>query len=119
MAIYVDNVKIPFKGMFMSHMIADTLAEIHGMADLIGMQQRWFQCPPKTRFPHYDIPETRRDLALTLGAHAVDRRTSLYYGAKLGMEWIYTQDNILLNDQLIAGYEKTILRTQNYAIKIA
>lgn len=119
MPIYVDNVRIPYRGMLMSHMTADTLDEIHEMADRLEIFRKYFQYPPKTRFPHYDIPVDRRERALALGAHAVDRRTSLHYGAKLGMEWIDTQSEIIRPDRLIAGYKRTLIRTQNYAIKIA
>jgi hypothetical protein len=117
MPIYVDNVKIPYRGMLMSHMTADTLDEIHEMADRLDIFRKYFQYPPKTRFPHYDIPVDRRDMALALGAHAVDRRSSLHYGARLGIEWINTQSTIIRTDGLIAGYERTIIRTRNYAIK--
>jgi hypothetical protein len=119
MPIYVDNVRIPYRGMLMSHMTADTLDEIHEMADKLKIFQKYFQYPPKTRFPHYDIPVDRRDMALAFGAHAVDRRSSLHYGAKLGIEWINTQNTIIHTERLIAGYERTIIRTQNYAIKTA
>ena len=103
----------------MSHMTADTLDEIHEMADRLDIFQKYFQCPPKTRFPHYDIPEDRRDRALALGAHSVDRRTSLHYGARLGIEWVSSQNGIITPERLIAGYERTIVRTESYAIKIA
>lgn len=71
MAVYVDNVRIPFRGMRMSHMIADSLDELHAMADAIGMKREWFQ---ETSFPHYDVSDERRALALKLGAVAVERR---------------------------------------------
>jgi len=71
MPVYVDHVRIPFKGMRMSHMIADTLDELHEMADAIGMRREWFQ---DKRYPHYDVNDERRAMALELGAIAVDRR---------------------------------------------
>lgn len=119
MPIYVDNVRIPYRGMLMSHMTADTLDEIHAMADRLEIFRKYFQYPPKTRFPHYDIPADRRDRALALGAHAVDRRTSLHYGARLGMEWLETQTESDQFNHLISGYQRTLIRTKNYAIKIA
>ena len=32
MAVYVDDMKWPFKGMMMCHMLADTSEELHAMA---------------------------------------------------------------------------------------
>lgn len=103
----------------MSHMTADTLDEIHEMADRLEIFRKYFQYPPKTRFPHYDIPADRRDRALAFGAHSVDRRTSLHYGARLGIEWVESQTGIIAPEPLIAGYERIIIRTENYAVKIA
>jgi len=52
----------------MCHMVADTLDELHAMADRIGMQRRWYQGPPATAWPHYDIALTKRALAVDAGA---------------------------------------------------
>jgi len=71
MAVYVDNVRIPFRGMRMSHMIADSLDELHAMAHSIGMKREWFQ---QTSFPHYDVSDERRAAAVALGAVAVERK---------------------------------------------
>tara|TARA_B100000315_G_C14590513_1_gene595501 strand:+ start:2834 stop:2959 length:126 start_codon:yes stop_codon:yes gene_type:complete len=35
--VYVDKVKRKFKRMIMSHMVADTVDELHRMADKIGL----------------------------------------------------------------------------------
>ena len=66
MTVYVDNMKAKFKRMKMSHMMADTLEELHGMAAKIGMNREWFQNHKK--YPHYDVSLTRRDLAIKHGA---------------------------------------------------
>lgn len=68
MAVYVDDMRAPFRGMVMCHMVADTLEELHAMADRIGMQRRWYQGPPVTAWPHYDIALTKRALAVAAGA---------------------------------------------------
>ena len=68
MTVYVDDPIWPFRGMVMCHMVADTLDELHAMAERIGMQRAWFQEPPKASHPHYDLNEERRSLALELGA---------------------------------------------------
>jgi len=57
-----------FRGMQMSHMIADGEAELHAMAEHIGMPRRSFQGD------HYDVPLTRRDLAIAAGAVPITYR---------------------------------------------
>lgn len=71
MAVYVDDARNPFRGFLMCHMLADTLDELHAMAAAIGMPRRAYQ---PLSFPHYDLPQDRRALALAKGAVAVDRR---------------------------------------------
>lgn len=57
--------------MIMCHMLADTPAELHAMAEKIGMKREWFQ---PTSFPHYDVALSRRSIALAHGAVEVNRR---------------------------------------------
>lgn len=59
--------------MIMSHMVADSLDELHAMADRLGLQRRWFQVS-RNGMPHYDICQSKRALAITLGAVEIDRR---------------------------------------------
>lgn len=47
------------------HMIADTLEELHAMADRIGLKREWFQ---ERSFPHYDLIASRRERAIRAGA---------------------------------------------------
>ncbi|MFT4074322.1 MAG: DUF4031 domain-containing protein [Asticcacaulis sp.] len=72
MTVYIDDMYRyaigRFRGMEMSHMIADSEAELHAMALRIGMKREWYQGD------HYDVPLPRRDQALTLGAVAVTWR---------------------------------------------
>lgn len=72
MPVYVDAPIWPFRRMKMSHLIADTLEELHAMADAIGVSRRWFQQPGKNipihACPHYDICKSKRALAVKLGA---------------------------------------------------
>lgn len=95
----------------MCHMTADTLDELHRMADKIGMERRWFQAPPKASHPHYDIPESKRAKALALGAQEVCQRTALHYAARLGLEWAKAQSDTVRQIK----YERTLIRTQSYA----
>lgn len=71
MPVYIDNARIPYRRMLMSHMIADTPEELHAMAAAIGMKRSWFQ--PRS-FPHYDVCVGRREDAMQRGAISVTRR---------------------------------------------
>lgn len=65
MAVYVDNMKMPWRGMIMSHMMADELEELHEMAAKLGLKRSWFQ---DKSIPHYDLSEGKRQQAIKLGA---------------------------------------------------
>ena len=57
------------------HMQADTLDELHEMADRLGMQRAWFQTKPGRPWrDHYDLTAASRELALALGAIPVTWR---------------------------------------------
>lgn len=72
MAVYVDNMRARYGRMIMCHMLADTIEELHAMADKIGVRRRWFQGHAST--PHYDICLAKRSLAVEHGAIEVGRR---------------------------------------------
>lgn len=67
MAVYVDDMRAPFRGMLMCHMIADSTAELLAMASVIGMEHRWLQRPGSAR-EHFDVPAPRRLIAVRYGA---------------------------------------------------
>ena len=71
MSVYVDKALNRYGRMFMSHMVADTLDELHAMADTIGIQRRWFQANAST--PHYDVCQTKKAMAIAYGAIELDR----------------------------------------------
>jgi len=73
MSVYVDRPIWRYGRMTMCHMIADMPAELHAMADRIGVARRWFQAPPKASFWHYDIAKSKRELAVAAGAISVER----------------------------------------------
>lgn len=72
MTTYVDNATNPYSRMKMCHMVADTIEELHAMADKIGIQRRWFQNNPD--HPHYDLSQSKRVLAIQNGAIEIDSR---------------------------------------------
>lgn len=73
MAVYVDNMRAPFRGMLMCHMVADTDDQLHAMADRLGLPRRSHQ-KPGTAHSHYDINMEMRAAAVTLGAQEIGRR---------------------------------------------
>jgi len=71
MSVYVDPLldhggSSSFRWTRSCHMYADTLDELHAMADAIGMRREWFQNKPS--LPHYDLVPARRAKAMKLGA---------------------------------------------------
>jgi uncharacterized protein DUF4031 len=70
--VYVDDMYRHPMGrlgrMKMSHMVADTEAELHAMADKLGLKREWYQGD------HYDISRDVRRRAVTLGAVDVTMR---------------------------------------------
>src|SRR3954469_1145057 len=68
MTVYVDDMRAQFGRMVMCHMIADSDAELHAMADRIGIARRWFQGD------HYDIALSKRALAIRFGARPITWR---------------------------------------------
>lgn len=56
----------------MSHMAADTLEELHCMAQKVGVAKRHFQ--NKQGKPHYDICKQNKLKAIELGAIEVNDR---------------------------------------------
>jgi len=67
MAVYVDEWRASFRGMLMSHMMADTTAELLAMADKIGVARKWIQYPGTWR-EHFDVCLSKRKLAIRHGA---------------------------------------------------
>lgn len=79
MTVYVDAAQNAYGRMKMSHMIADTPEELHAMADKIGVARKWFQ--KMASFPHYDIAQSKRAIALQHGA--VELVTRIEMGRKM------------------------------------
>ena len=73
MAVYVDDAMIPFRGMLMNHMLADSRGELLEMATALNTDHRWLQ-KAGTHKEHFDICQRRRDRAIELGAIPITYR---------------------------------------------
>lgn len=74
MAVYVDRMRRKALGKtFTAHMVADSTEELDAMAANLGLKAAWRQ---KTGTPmeHYDLVESKRQLAVMLGAIEVTTR---------------------------------------------
>jgi hypothetical protein len=63
--VYVDNMRAPFRGLRLSHMIADTDEELDAMGAKLGLNPAWKQRN------HYDVSESMRKAALRFGAQMI------------------------------------------------
>lgn len=71
MTVYVDDAVHPWHGRRWAHLMADTLDELHAMAERLEIPRRAFQ--NKTSGAHYDVPADLRERAIALGAVAISR----------------------------------------------
>jgi len=55
----------------MYHMLVDTVEELHVTAGRLGLKRPWFQ---SHSIPHYDICQSKRNLAIEYRAIVIDRR---------------------------------------------
>ena len=75
------------------HLLADSLDELHQFAQSIGLKKEWFQ--GHTKYPHYDMNENRRKIAVKKGAIEIDKRTTIEKAKKLKAEF----DLLKLNEK--------------------
>ena len=71
MSVYVDDAIVSWRGQRWAHLMADTLAELHAFAALLGLPRRAFQ--DKASGAHYDVTTPMRACALALGAVPISR----------------------------------------------
>lgn len=71
MAAYVDPLFDWSSGRW-SHLMADSVDELHTFAASIGLKRSWFQDKPG--HPHYDLRPSKRALAVRLGAVEVSHQ---------------------------------------------
>ncbi len=87
MTVYVDDFRVPATvggwTARWSHLTADTQDELHEFAASIGLRSTWFQEKCRTRCApegqpcphwHYDVTDSKRDLALAMGAKSITLR---------------------------------------------
>jgi hypothetical protein len=65
MAVYVDDARIPWRGLRWSHLVADSAEELHLAATELGLRREWAQ--DKGRTLHYDLPDELRAQAIEQG----------------------------------------------------
>lgn len=73
MAVYVDNAQIPYRGMKMCHMVADTKEELIEMIKKIGVNEKYIQ-KENTVYEHFDICMSKRNKAIKNGAKKMTSR---------------------------------------------
>lgn len=77
MTVYIDDMHQEEMGrlgrMKMSHMIADTRAELMWMARQIGMRPGWIQRKDSAH-EHFDVAKGKREQAIALGAVPISLR---------------------------------------------
>ncbi|HEX2233469.1 MAG TPA: DUF4031 domain-containing protein, partial [Thermoleophilaceae bacterium] len=65
MAVYVDDARIPWRGLHWSHMVADSEEELYRAAEALGIPRSGVQANGRTL--HYDLPEPWRQRAIEEG----------------------------------------------------
>lgn len=85
--VYIGKREYKYGRMIMSHMVADTLAELHTMASLLNIDRKHFQ--NKKGKPHYDICKSKKNEALS---------------------WTWTKEIVLVDDREIVK----VLRRNEY-----
>ncbi len=78
MTVYVDALRMPATvGRIRanwSHLTADTTEELLAFADRLGLKANWIQNPGHVWKEHFDVTDTKRDLAIRLGAQPITMR---------------------------------------------
>ena len=87
MAVYVHDARHRFSRYVLSLMLADSIDELHAMADRISVPRSWFR---NRWLPHYELPHAMLRRAIAAGAQpvawedmpAVIRRLSRVHGTR-------------------------------------
>ena len=72
--VYVDDFRIPARvgniWAQWSHLQADTEGELHEFAAMLGLKRSWYQTSRRPEACHYDVTDSMRNKAISLGAIA-------------------------------------------------
>lgn len=75
MTVYVDQyhelLGVPKKWKGGGHLFGTDLDELHEFARSIGLKREWYQTGT-SGFPHYDLVQSKRNLAIIRGAISVE-----------------------------------------------
>lgn len=85
MTVYVDDVRHRWRNMIFCHCWADFESELLSFMDLIGVQRKWIQRPPKASWTHFDICLSKKRLALQRGAVLTDKYGPTEHVTRLGL----------------------------------
>ncbi len=83
MAVYVDDAAIVWRSKKRFHLCADSVSELHEFAQRAAINKCWFH--RKSRYPHYDVTEPQREVALSLGATALTSRDLVMHMRQLAL----------------------------------
>lgn len=72
MGCYVDTPRWMRKDVPSGHLVADSVDELHAMAEVIGIERHWFQ--GHAIIIHYTLLASFRDAAIAAGATALDQK---------------------------------------------
>lgn len=70
--VYVGTMEFKYGRMKMFHLASPNVEELHRMADIIGINRKWFQDPKyngESVHPHYDICKSKKVLAIKNGVN--------------------------------------------------
>lgn len=81
--IYVDNAGVLKHGYAWSHLVADSIQELHEFAARIGLPSRAFH--RNARHPHYDITARQRQHAIRHGAMSITAREAVRIGLRAAL----------------------------------
>jgi hypothetical protein len=78
MSVYVDNLRMPARvGRIQanwSHLSADNTEELLAFAAKLELRPSWIQNPGHVWKEHFDVTDTKRNLAIELGAKPITMR---------------------------------------------